>query len=136
MAGYSYNDSRYTQSNTYPKGSKLQYAPGNIVTASVYYSFSGALRGLGAGLTGLYVNGMNGGRVPRLHPTAAQLNYSLIPLPDFTQLDVTVGYSYRQLTFGLKCSNLFNALGYYAHEDGSVNPTAPTQFAATVTCKL
>ncbi|HEV2479031.1 MAG TPA: TonB-dependent receptor [Puia sp.] len=136
MAGYSYNNARYTQSNTYPKGSKLQYAPANIITGSVFYSFSGLLQGLGVGLTGMYVNGMNGGRVPRLKPTATQLNYALIPLPDLTQLDATVRYSYRQLTFALKCSNLFNALGYYAHEDGSVNPIAPTEFAATVSCRL
>ena len=136
MAGYSYNDSRYTQSNTFPKGSKIQYAPANIVTGSVFYSFSGSLQGLGIGVTGMYVNGMNAGRVPRLKPTAAQKNYALIPLPDFTQLDATVRYSYRTLTFGLKCSNLFNALGYYAHEDGSVNPIAPTQFAATVAFRL
>jgi len=136
MAGYSYNDARYTQSNTFPKGSKIQYAPANIVTGSVFYSFGGTLQGLGIGLTGMYVNGMNAGRVPRLKPTAAQKNYALIPLPDFTQMDATVRYSYRQMTFALKGSNLFNALGYYAHEDGSVNPIAPTQFAATVSFRL
>ena len=136
MAGYSYNNARYTQSNTYPKGSRLQYAPSNIVTGSVFYSFSGSLQGLGVGLMGMYVNGMNGGRVPRLNPTAAQKNYALIPLPDFTQMDATVRYNYRQLTFGLKCSNILDALGYYAHEDGSVNPIAPTEFAATVYYRL
>jgi iron complex outermembrane receptor protein len=136
MAGYSYNDSRYSQSNTYPKGSKLQYAPANIVTGSVFYSFEGRMKGLGMGLMGMYVNGMNAGRVPRLNPTAAQKNYALIPLPDFTQVDATVRYSYRQLTFGVKFSNVLNALGYYAHEDGSVNPIAPTQVAATVSCRL
>ena len=136
LAGYSYNDSRYTQSNTFPTGSKIQYAPAHIVTGSIYYSAGGKLQGLGAGLTGMYVNGMNAGRVPRLNPTAAQKNYALIALPAFTQMDATVRYSYRQLTLGLKCSNLFNALGYYAHEDGSVNPIAPTQFAATITYAL
>ena len=136
MAGYSYNNARYTQSNTYPQGSKLQYAPANMVTGSLFYSFGGTLQGLGVGLTGMYINGMHGGRVPRLKPTAAQINYALIPLPDFTQLDATMRYSYRQLTFAVKCSNLSNALGYYAHEDGSVNPIAPTAFAATVSCRL
>ena len=136
MGGYSYNDSRYTQSNTYPKGSKIQYAPANIVTGSMWYGFAGAMKGLGVGLTGMYVNGMNAGRVPRLNPTAAQKNYALIPLPDFTELDATVRYSYRQLTFSVKLSNMLNALGYYAHEDGSVNPIAPREFAATVACRL
>jgi iron complex outermembrane receptor protein len=136
MAGYSYNNARYTKSNTYPTGSKLQYAPANIVTGSVWYTFTGPVQGLGIGLTTMYVNGMNGGRVPRLNPTAAQKNYALIPLPDFTEADATVRYAFRKLTVALKCSNLLNALGYYAHEDGSVNPIAPREFSATVTCRL
>jgi iron complex outermembrane receptor protein len=136
MGGYSHNDARYTQSNTYPKGSKIQYAPADIVTGSVSYGFGGALKGLGVGLTGMYMNGMNAGRVPRLNPTAAQKTYALIPLPDYTEMDATVSYTYRQLTFAVKCSNLMNALGYYAHEDGSVNPIAPREFAATVACRL
>lgn len=136
MAGYSYNDSRYTKSNTYFAGSKLQYAPANIVNASIYYTCSQSLQGLSFGLIGMYVNGMNGGRVPRINPTTAQKNYALIPLPDFTQVDATAKYMYKKLSFALKFSNLFNALGFYAHEDGSVNPIAPTQFAATVSCRL
>jgi len=136
MAGFSYNNSRYTQSNTYPKGTKIQYAPARIITGSAFYRFRGALQGFGMGLTGMYVNGMNAGRVPRLHPTAAQQNYALIRLPAFLQADATVQYHYRQLTFAVKCSNFFNSLGYYAHEDGSVNPIAPTQVAATVSCRL
>lgn len=136
MAGYSYNDSRYTRSNTYFTGSKLQYAPANIVNASIYYTCGQSLQGLGFGITGMYVNGMNGGRVPRVNPTASQKNFALIPLPDFTQVDATARYLYKKLTFALKFSNVFNVLGYYAHEDGSINPVAPTQFAATVACRL
>ena len=136
MGGYSYNDARYTESNTYFKGSKIQYAPANIVTGSVWYGFEDALKGLGIGLTGMYVNGMNAGRVPRLNPTAAQKNYALIALPDFTEIDATIRFTYRQLTFSVKGSNLLNALGYYAHEDGSVNPIAPREVAATVACRL
>ncbi|HTR29519.1 MAG TPA: TonB-dependent receptor [Puia sp.] len=136
MAGYSYNNARYTKSNTYPTGSKLQYAPANMVTGNVWYAFSGNMQGLGIGLTAMYVNGMNGGRVPRQNPTAAQKNYALIPLPEFTEADATVSYSYKQLTFAVKCSNLLDAPGYFAHEDGSVNPIAPRAFAATVSCRL
>ena len=136
MAGYSYNDSRYTKSNTYFTGSKLQYAPAHIVNASIYYTCGRSLQGLSFGVIGMYENGMNGGRVPRINPTAAQKNYALIKLPDFTQIDATARYTYQQLTFALKFSNLFNTLGYYAHEDGSVNPIAPREFAATVSCRL
>ena len=136
IAGYSYNDSRYTRSNTYFTGSKLQYAPANMVNASIYYNCPKVLQGLSFGLMGMYVNGMNGGRVPRINPTATQKNFALIPLPDFTQVDATARYQYKKLSFALKFSNLFNTLGFYAHEDGSVNPIAPTQFAATVSCRL
>jgi len=135
-AGYSYNDSRYSKSNTYFAGSKLQYAPANIVNASIYYTCGRSLQGLSFGVIGMYENGMNGGRVPRMNPTAAQKNYALIALPDFTQVDATARYTYKQLSFALKFSNLFNTPGFYAHEDGSVNPIAPTQFAATVSCRL
>jgi hypothetical protein len=67
---------------------------------------------------------------------AAQRKYALIPLPDFTQVDLTTRYTFKKLSVGLKASNVFNVPGFYAHEDGSVNPIAPTQFAVTAACRL
>ncbi len=135
MAGYSYNDSRYTKSNVFIIGNRLQYNPQHTANASLYYTFSnGAVRGLNLGLMASYVGVRQAGREPR----AGVVNdvRQLIPLPAFTQVDASAGYSLQKISFRLKISNVFNALSYYAHEDGSVNPIAPRSVAATVSCRL
>lgn len=135
LAGYSYNDTRYTQSNIYQIGSPLMYAPVNTTNASVDYNFQAhALRGLSLGLMGFYFAGMDAGKETRL--TVANDNRRLIPLPDFGQVDATAAYSFKNISIRVKMSNLFNALGYYAHEDESINPIAPREFAATVACRF
>ncbi len=136
MAGYSYNNTRYTKSNTYKNGSPLQYAPSNTANASVYYGFPAnhGLKGFSVGLTGFYVGGMQAGKETRI--TVPNDNRKLIPLPDFTQMDAVLGYHFNKADIRVKLSNLFNTLGYYAHDDESINPIAPREFSATLSCKL
>jgi iron complex outermembrane receptor protein len=135
MAGYSYNNSRYTKSNTYKKGTPLQHVPSHTVNGSVYYTFNtNTLKGFNIGLIAFYLSGMNAGKQPRI--TVADDTRRLIALPSFTRVDATVGYNYQKISIRAKLSNVFNALGYYAHEDESVNPIAPRIFWATVSFKL
>ncbi|CAA9291507.1 MAG: Ferrichrome-iron receptor [uncultured Cytophagales bacterium] len=131
VGGYSYNQTRYTRSNTYAVGSRLRYNPNHTANASVFYAFGrGRLKGLDTGFTGFYVGNMLAGRNPRL--TVADDPYRLIALPSFLQLDVSAGYTFGGVSLRGRLTNLLDAPGYYAHDDNSINPVAPRQFALTL----
>jgi iron complex outermembrane receptor protein len=134
LGGYSYNQTKYTKSNTYIVGSKMRYNPEHTANASVYYTFSERtlLKGFNAGFIAYYI----GERVAGRSSTTANPGYKLMPLPDYLQLDASVGYTVQKITVRVKLSNLFNKLSYYVHDDNSINPIAPRQLAATVSFKL
>lgn len=58
--------------------------------------------------------------------------FRLIPLPAYTQLDASVGYSLPRLSVRAKLSNILNALSYNVHDDNSINPIAPRMVSTTV----
>ena len=134
LAGYSFNETKYTKSNTYIVGSKLRYNPQHTANASVYYTFSERtlLKGFNAGFVSYYV----GERVAGRSTTAANPGYKLISLPNYLQFDASLGYTVQKFALRLKLSNIFNKLSYNAHDDNSVNPIAPRQLAVTVSIKL
>lgn len=134
IAGYSYNDTRYTRSNTYVVGSRLVYNPAHTANLSMYYQFpeSGKLKGFNVGATGFYT----GKRVAGRSTTVANPGYKLMPLPDFTTVSLSAGYSMNRYSIRCKLSNLFNVLSYYVHDDNSVNPIAPREFAASFTMRF
>lgn len=134
ITGYSYNDTRYTESNTYIKGSRLVYNPAHTANFSMYYMFSQSslLKGFSLGAGAFYT----GKRVAGRSTTVASPGYKLMPLPDFTTVDVSAGYTINKFSIRAKLSNLFNALSYYVHDDNSVNPIAPRQFLTTVSLKF
>ena len=138
IAGYSYNDTRYTKSNnahsSVKEGDKLRYNPSHTANASVYYVFSNdnPLKGFSLGAGAFYV----GDRVAGRNETATSPTYKLMPLPDYTLIDLTAGYSFDKYAVRFKLSNIFNKLSYNVHDDNSVNPIAPRQFAATFAYKL
>jgi iron complex outermembrane receptor protein len=135
LGGYSYNQTRYTESNIYEVGSRLRYNPNHTANASVYYAFQNTrLKGLNLGFTGFYVGNMLAGRNTRL--TVANDAYRLIALPDFLQLDVSAGYTFRSVSLRGRLTNVLDALGYYAHDDNSINPIAPRQFALTLSYRF
>jgi iron complex outermembrane receptor protein len=129
MAGYSYNDTRYTKSNTYKINDRLRYNPAHTANASVYYAFSGKslLKGFNIGAGAYYV----GDRVAGRNTTAANPNYKLISLPDYFLFDASAGYAMNNFSVRVKLTNLLNELSYNVHDDNSVNPIAPRQVAAT-----
>ena len=134
IAGYSYNDTRYTKSNTYIKGSRLVYNPANTANFNLYYAFSESsfLKGFNLGAGAFYT----GKRVAGRSTTVANPGYKLMPLPDLTTIDVSAGYTIKNFSLRCKLTNLLNALSYYVHDDNSVNPIDPRQIAATASIRF
>ncbi len=134
MAGYSYNQTKYTKSSIYTVGSLLTYNPNHTANASVYYTFSDTkLKGLNVGLTAMYFGERMAGRSTRLY--IANDTYKLIPINAYTQIDLSAGYNFTKFSVRAKVSNLLNALSYNVHDDNSVNPIAPRQLSVTVAYK-
>lgn len=136
MAGYSYNETKYTGGNgrNFITGDRLRYNPAHTANAGIFYSFSeaSALRGFNAGMNVYYV----GSRLAGRNPSGLNPNYKLMALPDYTLFDLSAGYSVHNFSLRLKMTNLLNKLSYNVHDDNSVNPIAPRQFAATIAYKL
>ncbi|MCC3159822.1 TonB-dependent receptor [Hymenobacter sp. 15J16-1T3B] len=149
LAGYSYNNTAYTNSNIYKNGSRLRYNPATTANASLFYTVeNGALQGLSAGVTAYYVGDRLAGRNPReLNPATGKpwtdnngnpvtdVN-KFIALPNYFLFDASLGYSYQRFSLRVKLANLLNELSYNLHDDNSVNPIAPRTFAATLGYKL
>lgn len=132
LGGYSYNQTKYTASNIFVVGSLLRYNPNHTANASVYYTLPGSswARGLNVGLTAFYMGERVAGRSTRL--TVANDAFQLMPVPAFTQLDASAGYSLNRFSVRVKLSNLLNVLSYNVHDDNSVNPIAPRMLSTTV----
>jgi iron complex outermembrane receptor protein len=134
LAGYSYNETRYTKSNIYKAGERLRYNPSHTANASVFYRFGPGtlLKGLSWGVGAYYV----GDRLAGRNPSTVNPNYKVIALPDYTLFDASMGYTTGKISLRVKMTNVLNKLSYNVHDDNSVNPIAPRQFAATVAYKL
>ncbi|MFD2784533.1 TonB-dependent receptor [Hymenobacter rubripertinctus] len=138
IAGYSYNHTAYTRSTLYKEGDLLRYNPSHTANLSAYYTVQNSpLKGLQGGLLAYYVGERQAGRNYRtLYDKNGHLtpdNRQLIALSAYAQLDATIGYSWQVLTLRLKAANLLNELSYNVHDDNSVNPIAPRNYAATLT---
>jgi iron complex outermembrane receptor protein len=136
MAGYSYNETKYTESNIYIVGSKLRYNPAHTANCSIYYAFDkeSLLKGFNLGVTVFYTGERFAGRSTRL--TVNNDAFKLMRLPDFAQFDVSAGYVISKFSVRVKVSNLTNVLSYYVHDDNSVNPLAPRLVSGTVSYKF
>lgn len=133
MAGYSYNDMRYTRTpntnGSYIKGERLVGIAPHTANGSLFYYFSGKLKGLKMGAGIYYTGNRNAGWNNKKNQTQA---YSrIIPVKGFALMDVSLGYSYKQYSIMGKVSNLTNVYNYYVHENYSINPVAPRQVMAT-----
>ncbi|WBO86475.1 TonB-dependent receptor [Hymenobacter yonginensis] len=146
ITGYSYNNTAYTRSTLYQTGSRLRYNPAHTANLSLFYNFGSLapeqrlLRGLTAGVTAYYVGDKLAGRNPRLlydtngNPIT-DVN-KLISIPNYTQFDASLGYAYERFSVRVKMANILNELSYNLHDDNSINPIAPRNFAATLGYKL
>ncbi|MBI1780195.1 MAG: TonB-dependent receptor [Sphingobacteriales bacterium] len=99
IAGYSYNDTRYTKSNSASSsvkaGDRLRYNPSHTGNASLYYAFSpnSKLKGFSVGAGLFYV----GNRVAGRNNTAINPTYKLMTLPDYSLIDLNTGYAMRNM---------------------------------------
>lgn len=139
IAGYSYNDMRYTKTpdrpGSYVTGERLVNTPAHTANGSIFYTFTkGALNGFKAGASAFYVGKRFGG----WNNTKGQSQtYSrLMPVDGFTTIDVSAGYTFKKLSVLAKLSNITNALNYYVHENYSINPIPPRQLVATLSYKF
>jgi iron complex outermembrane receptor protein len=139
LAGYSYNNARYTKTDTtkgsFIEGEKLVNNPTNTANASAFYTFNkGGLRGFKLGATLLYIGDRLGGNNNTIGQT--QTYSRVIPVEGYTVVDVTAGYTYKKISVMAKLSNITNTLNYYVHENYSINPLPPRQFVATLSYTL
>ncbi|MGN6533250.1 MAG: TonB-dependent siderophore receptor [Ginsengibacter sp.] len=138
IAGYSYNNMRYTKTadtkGSYVEGERLVGTPANTANGSAFYSFGKKLKGLKIGASLFYT----GDRFAGWNNTKGQAqNYSrLIPVSRFTTLDISAGYTFKNISLLAKVSNLTNTFNYYVHENYSINPIAPRQVIATIRYKF
>lgn len=138
IAGYSYNNMRYTKTpdtkGSYVEGERLVGTPANTANGSVFYSFDKKLKGFKIGTSLFYT----GDRFAGWNNTKGQAqNYSrLIPVSGFTTVDISAGYTYKNFSFLAKLSNVTNTYNFYIHENYSINPIAPREVIATVRYKF
>ena len=139
MAGYSYNNMRYTNTKeakgNYIEGERLVNTPSHTANFSAMFILQkGRLKGLKLGMAGYYT----GDRLGGWNNTQGQTqNYNrLIPVNGFTTLDLSVGYRFKKITLLAKLSNWMNTFNYYVHENYSINPIAPRQIIGTVSIKI
>jgi len=138
IAGYSFNETKYTKSNLYDSGTYLRFSPKHTANASAFYTFENTrLKGLELGLQSTYIGERLGGRLrPNNASTAAEMARKPIPVDGFLQFDASVGYSIKDFTIRAKLSNLGNVVSYYVYDDNTVTPIAPRMISSTVSYKF
>lgn len=139
ITGFAYNYIRFTHTSG-TKGSNIEgetlvNAPRNTANASVFYTLSkGVLKGLKLGASGFYTGTRYGG----YNNTVGQsiTGSRLIPLSDFTTVDLSLGYTYKKMAIQCKLSNIFNTLNYLVHDNYSITPIAPRQLYTTISYRF
>lgn len=138
MAGYSYNDMRYSKTSgtlgSFIVGDRLVRTPANTANFSAFYTVSsGRLKGVSFGAISNYI----GKRIGGWNNTKGQtIPDRTIPLNDFTTFDLSMGYNWHQFSILCKLSNVSNILNYTVHENYSMNPIAPRQILTTIKYKF
>ena len=138
MAGYSFNETKYTKSNIFDKGTQLRFAPKNTANASLLYTFvNSKLNGLEIGVQSVYVGKILGGRLrPNNASSSAEIARKPIPVAGFLQFDASVGYTTPTFSIRAKLSNIGNVTSYYVYDDNTVTPIAPRMISTTVSYKF
>jgi len=138
LAGYSFNETKYTKSNIYNTGTYLRFSPKNTANANIFYTFENNLfKGLEIGFQSTYIGNRLGGRLrPNNASTEAELARTPIPVDGFLQFDASLGYTIKQFSVRTKLSNLANITSYYVYDDNTVTPIAPRMITTTLSYKF
>lgn len=117
IAGYTYNDSKYTKANATIDGLRPTTA-GSPRTANLWVSYrlvEGSFSGFGAGFGGIY-----GSEYYQTNTTAFKFS-----IPSYTVLDASLFYDQPKYRIGLKVDNLTNEK-YWSYRLAAQNPTRVT----------
>ena len=145
MAGYSYNDMRYTETSglngSFIEGDRLVRTPANTANLSFFYTLqSGKLKGVSFGANGNYIGdrlgGWNDQIVVNSTTGAVTINDRDIPIEGYTTIDLSAGYTWKKFSILCKLSNITNELNYTVHENYSINPIAPRQVMTSIKYKF
>lgn len=145
MAGYSYNDMRYTETSglngSFIEGDRLVRTPANTANLSFFYTLqSGKLKGVSFGANGNYIGdrlgGWNDQIVVNSTTGAVTINDRDIPIEGYTTIDLSAGYTWKKFSVLCKLSNITNELNYTVHENYSINPIAPRQVMTSIKYKF
>ncbi|MBW4361635.1 TonB-dependent siderophore receptor [Flavobacterium taihuense] len=142
VAGYSYNDMRYTKTSgkngSFIEGDRVVRTPANTANLSFFYTLqTGVLKGVSLGAIGNYIGDRLGGWNNQYDKTKPDgIWHREIPLEGYTTIDVSAGYSWKKISILCKLSNITNELNYTVHENYSVNPIAPRQVLVSLKYQL
>jgi iron complex outermembrane receptor protein len=154
IAGYSYNDMRYTKTSgtngSFIEGDRVARTPQTTANLSFFYKVpNGFFKGVSVGAIGNYIGERLGGWnddylwtpiTPKPAPPALPYTITIrdrdIPLEGYTTIDVSAGYEWRKFSILCKLSNITNELNYTVHENYSVNPIAPRQIMTSLRYKF
>ncbi|MDB5009956.1 MAG: TonB-dependent siderophore receptor, partial [Mucilaginibacter sp.] len=139
ITGYSYNNARYTKTSGLKGspvvGERLVINPSSTVNATLFYTFDNtALKGFKVGASAFYT----GSRLAGYNNTVGQAQaYSrLVPVGGFATLDLSAGYTYKNISLLTSVTNITNTLNYLIHDNYSITPIAPRQFLTTLAYKF
>lgn len=145
IAGYSYNDMRYTKTSglngSFIEGDRVVRTPANTANLSFFYTLqTGMLKGVSLGAIGNYIGDRLGGWNNQYNNDLTKYPDGIwhreIPLEGYTTIDVSAGYSWKKISVLCKLSNITNELNYTVHENYSVNPIAPRQVLVSLKYQL
>lgn len=142
IAGYSYNDMRYTKTTgatgSFIEGDRLARTPAHTANASFFYTVpSGVLKNVSFGAIGNYIGNRVGGWNNQVDPTKPNGIWDReLPINGYTTIDISLGYNWKQFSLLCKLSNITNELNYTVHENYSVNPIAPRQILTSLRYKF
>ncbi|MBZ4188419.1 TonB-dependent receptor [Niabella beijingensis] len=145
LAGYSYNNMRYTKTSgkvgSYIEDERLVNSPAHTANATTFYTFQkGSVKGLKLGAGVYYVGERNAGWNTQYalddKTKEVYLNDRLFKVKGFATVDVSAGYTYRKWSLLAKLANVTNTFNYYVHENYSINPIPSRNFVLTAAFKF
>lgn len=138
IAGYSFNETKYTKSNIYNPGTHLRFSPKHTANASAFYTFENSkLKGIELGVQSTFIGERLGGRLrPNNASTPAEQARKPIPVDGFLQFDASIGYAIKAFSIRARLSNLGNVVSYYVYDDNTVTPIAPRMLSTTLSYKF